>query len=158
MANADLYDYALTSAVSRAVREVYKSKCQYCLCDGADHVDHIFARSKGGRDNLANYILACSSCNVRKGNGGIADQYLALITAIADRNKDRILRRIKHPPGVKLNTVVRIGFNKHLCFRIPISSPPTVFDVRVLEFYNNLVGKVKAQMDAKKQEHSTVQA
>lgn len=49
--------------------------CHYCgergaTNDGPDgrawHIDHVIPRSKGGRDERANYVLACATCNLAK--------------------------------------------------------------------------------------------
>jgi hypothetical protein len=99
--------------VTRAIREVYKGECQYCGAQGADHVDHIIPSSKGGEDVLSNYILACARCNMRKGNGEIAPQYLALITAIAQRHersvRDRIARLSNGASGYRIGLSQQIS-------------------------------------------------
>lgn len=44
-------------------------RCRYCGRDASEtklHVDHILAKSKGGPDNLANYVTACQDCNLGK--------------------------------------------------------------------------------------------
>ncbi|MBI2425627.1 MAG: HNH endonuclease [Candidatus Hydrogenedentes bacterium] len=46
-------------------------KCQYCGCPLSGKnltIDHVMPRSRGGQDTWENVVLACSSCNVRKGN------------------------------------------------------------------------------------------
>ena len=43
--------------------------CQYC--GTSDHpltVDHIMPKSRGGKTNWTNVVVACKSCNLRKGN------------------------------------------------------------------------------------------
>ena len=45
--------------------------CQYCGCKpGSEEltIDHIVARSKGGKSTWANCVLACIKCNHRKGD------------------------------------------------------------------------------------------
>lgn len=54
--------------------EVFKRDnftCQYCGRDVKKHrvvlmVDHIFPKRKGGEDSLANFITACTECNLGK--------------------------------------------------------------------------------------------
>lgn len=46
-----------------------KYTCQYCGKTGGDlTVDHIMPRSRGGRDEWENVVVACLKCNVSKGN------------------------------------------------------------------------------------------
>jgi 5-methylcytosine-specific restriction endonuclease McrA len=51
------------------IRDNYR--CQYCGVRGSgEHlgVDHVIPRSKGGLSTWANCVLACHTCNVRKGS------------------------------------------------------------------------------------------
>lgn len=47
------------------------NSCQYCGSTRNLTIDHLVPRSKGGEDTWENLVLACSSCNIRKG-----DRYL----------------------------------------------------------------------------------
>ena len=54
---------------SRAM--IYKrdnNKCQYCGVTRSLTIDHVIPRSRGGGDTWDNLVVACSSCNVKKGN------------------------------------------------------------------------------------------
>jgi hypothetical protein len=76
----------------------YNGKCQYCgetKIPGEFHVDHILPKSKGGKDELENYILACKSCNVRKNNLLMSPGGLILLTAFATRKAPIILRELE---------------------------------------------------------------
>ena len=45
--------------------------CVYCgtaLTPEEGTEDHVVPLSKGGRNHISNVVLACSPCNVRKGN------------------------------------------------------------------------------------------
>lgn len=44
--------------------------CRYCgsACFGDLSFDHVFPRSRGGGDNQLNLVVACISCNSRKGD------------------------------------------------------------------------------------------
>lgn len=43
--------------------------CQYCGVDDAKMtIDHVFPRSRGGRDTWENLVAACIKCNNKKGN------------------------------------------------------------------------------------------
>ena len=44
------------------------NKCQYCGVGRNLTIDHVFPRSRGGRDSWENLVTACDDCNVRKGN------------------------------------------------------------------------------------------
>lgn len=60
--------------------EVFKRDaftCQYCGKKAPDvvlNIDHIEPVSKGGADNLLNYITACQECNSGKSNRLLSDQ------------------------------------------------------------------------------------
>jgi 5-methylcytosine-specific restriction endonuclease McrA len=54
---------------SRAL--VYKRdghKCQYCGSTRRLTIDHVLARSRGGGNTWDNLVVACSSCNTKKGD------------------------------------------------------------------------------------------
>ena len=42
--------------------------CQYCGARSRLTIDHVIPRSKGGEDSWENLVVACSSCNTKKGN------------------------------------------------------------------------------------------
>ena len=44
-----------------------RGTCQYCGRSG-DTVDHIFPRSRGGRESWENFVCACANCNRMKNN------------------------------------------------------------------------------------------
>ena len=50
---------------------IYKrdnNKCQYCGATRSLTIDHVIPRSKGGEDTWDNLVVACASCNVKKGD------------------------------------------------------------------------------------------
>lgn len=54
---------------SRAM--IYKrddNKCQYCGSTRSLTIDHIVPKSKGGQDTWENLVVACHSCNTKKGD------------------------------------------------------------------------------------------
>ena len=54
---------------SRAM--IYKrddNTCQYCGAKTRLTIDHIIPRCRGGEDTWENLVVACSSCNTKKGN------------------------------------------------------------------------------------------
>lgn len=40
--------------------------CQYCGAVGADSIDHVVPRSRGGKNGWDNCVVACFACNQRK--------------------------------------------------------------------------------------------
>ena len=54
--------------------EKWKRKCAYC--DAQDvplEIDHIHPRSKGGSHRVSNLVIACRTCNQKKGNRDVAE-------------------------------------------------------------------------------------
>jgi 5-methylcytosine-specific restriction endonuclease McrA len=49
----------------RTVLQRDQGRCAYCG-DGADTMDHVVPRSRGGRHDWANVVAACRRCNHRK--------------------------------------------------------------------------------------------
>lgn len=50
---------------------IYKrdeNKCQYCGSTRHLTIDHVIPKSKGGSENWDNLVVACSSCNTKKGD------------------------------------------------------------------------------------------
>ncbi len=43
-------------------------KCQYCGSTRRLTIDHVLPRSRGGGDTWENMVVACSSCNTKKGD------------------------------------------------------------------------------------------
>jgi hypothetical protein len=42
--------------------------CQYCGARSKLTIDHVLPRSRGGEDTWENLVVACSSCNTKKGS------------------------------------------------------------------------------------------
>lgn len=42
--------------------------CQYCGCSHNLTIDHVFPKSRGGKDTWENLVTACDDCNVKKGD------------------------------------------------------------------------------------------
>lgn len=55
-----------------------KNKCGYCGKHATTH-DHIFPKSRGGRDEWLNAIAACTKCNNRKGDRTPAEADMPLL-------------------------------------------------------------------------------
>ena len=50
------------------VMQKYGGKCQYCGSEENLSIDHDIPISKGGTNSRDNFVLACRSCNSKKGN------------------------------------------------------------------------------------------
>ena len=72
-------------------REIFFSKknilrrdnftCQYC--GGTDNsltVDHVLPKSRGGKSNWINVVVACKSCNLKKGNRTPSEKGMILLS------------------------------------------------------------------------------
>lgn len=59
----------MTTADFHAWAAAQEKTCHWCRIDCADsfHVDHFFPLSKGGKHEAENLVIACPTCNVRKG-------------------------------------------------------------------------------------------
>ncbi|MHC4450625.1 MAG: HNH endonuclease [Planctomycetota bacterium] len=68
------YDGFPKRTVAFSRRNLYRRDrltCQYCGCKpGSEEltIDHVIPRSRGGRSNWRNCVLACVECNKRKSN------------------------------------------------------------------------------------------
>ena len=66
--------------ISRAewleILEAFDNRCAYCGARDLMTIDHVVPIGKGGRNEAANVVPACGSCNFAKGNRGP----LAMIT------------------------------------------------------------------------------
>ena len=63
--------YAKIVAATPTRAMIYKrdnNKCQYCGATRSLTIDHVIPRSKGGQDTWDNLVVACASCNVKKGD------------------------------------------------------------------------------------------
>jgi hypothetical protein len=59
------------TATLRQIFSIYKGVCQFCLKDipySKATKDHVIPRSMGGVNNDYNLVLACKSCNNKKGS------------------------------------------------------------------------------------------
>lgn len=85
-------------AISKLVRfEVFKRDsftCQYCGVKAPDvllEVDHIKPVSKGGTNELVNYVTACAACNSGKGHRELSDR--SVVTKQRRQLEDLQVRR-----------------------------------------------------------------
>ena len=65
----------LLASLRQQVKRRDGTVCAYCAAEGGKvygpdkkpwHIDHVVPRSKGGKDELDNLVLACASCNIAK--------------------------------------------------------------------------------------------
>lgn len=63
-------DQHYTAADVRALLQQQQATCFYCKTSiaGGYHVDHYIPLSRGGSNAASNIVLACASCNFRKGD------------------------------------------------------------------------------------------
>ena len=54
-------------------------RCQYCGRRDALTVDHVYPKSRGGRDTWENLVAACTPCNNRKGNRTPDEAHMPLL-------------------------------------------------------------------------------
>lgn len=79
------YDKVPVSSVAFNRRNLFKRDhyiCQYCgnqLDPQELTIDHILARSRGGESSWENCVLACISCNAKKGSRTLKESGLSLI-------------------------------------------------------------------------------
>jgi hypothetical protein len=60
-----------------------KSKCRYCgkIVSDEIHIDHVVPYSLGGKTEIDNLVVACSSCNLRKGGRTLEETGMRLINS-----------------------------------------------------------------------------
>jgi 5-methylcytosine-specific restriction endonuclease McrA len=64
-------------------REILKrdrDRCQYCGSKKQLTIDHIIPRSKGGKHSWDNVVIACATCNSRKGDRTLEQASMLLLT------------------------------------------------------------------------------
>ena len=83
----------ITPKVRSAVFKVWGERCAYCRDAPAEHLEHIFPRSKGGPDAIENFAPACASCNLRKRDLELAEGFLQIMAAQA-RGKSAAIRNL----------------------------------------------------------------
>ncbi len=57
-----------------------RNRCQYCGSRKQLTIDHVLPRSRGGKHTWDNVVIACGSCNSRKGNRTPKEAGLSLKT------------------------------------------------------------------------------
>ena len=59
----------------RKIKERWDYKCAYCGSEDNITIDHVLARSKGGKDITKNVVCCCHSCNQSKAQTPWEDWY-----------------------------------------------------------------------------------
>lgn len=50
------------------IKAAWGNRCAYCGSDQALTLDHVHAKTRGGRDEARNLVPACQACNRAKGS------------------------------------------------------------------------------------------
>jgi hypothetical protein len=98
--------------------EKYHRKCVYCGKENTPlQIEHVIPRAKGGSNRVSNLVLACESCNTKKGTRTIED-FL--------KKKPALLQRIKRSLKVPLKDAAAVNatrwclFNRLKATRLPV--------------------------------------
>jgi 5-methylcytosine-specific restriction endonuclease McrA len=103
-----LFDY-VKIPISKLMRTkpsktmIYKrddNKCQYCGCTRGLTIDHIIPKSKGGEDTWENLVVACYTCNTKKG-----DKFL-------EQTGMKLLKQPKQPHNKVIFTLNKSNVNE----------------------------------------------
>lgn len=74
--------------------------CQYCgRSSGVLTVDHVHPKSRGGKTNWTNAVIACKTCNLKKGDQSLAETGMKLISVPA--KPDFLFSHFSIPSGPK---------------------------------------------------------
>lgn len=84
--------YGAPGVSKRRILERDKHTCAYCGAAGANTVDHVHPRSKGGKSTWENLVAACQRCNNRKRDRTLAELGWTLaVTPHAPKRKAFVL-------------------------------------------------------------------
>jgi len=70
--------YKRISLTRKNVMRRDRHRCQYCSSTDGLTIDHVFPRSRGGKDTWENLATACVPCNNRKGSRTPEEAKMAL--------------------------------------------------------------------------------
>lgn len=84
----------ITPIVRAALFTAWGGKCAYCG-EEPEHVDHIYPKAKGGRDELENYAPACRRCNLRKSDMVFDEKYAGFMLQLARRHAPEAKRLMR---------------------------------------------------------------
>ena len=83
------HDRAPSRQVPFSRRNLFRrdgNQCQYCGRKFSSEdlsIDHVLPKSKGGKTNWENCVLACLKCNVRKGSRSLGEVGMRLLRPVA---------------------------------------------------------------------------
>ena len=67
--------------------------CQYCGSKKHLSIDHVIPRCRGGEDTWENLVVACSSCNVKKGSTPLEQTGMKLMKTPRPM-QDKVIRKL----------------------------------------------------------------
>ena len=91
----------------------YHHRCAYCggvLAYKDMQVDHIHARSRGGKDDIENYNPSCRACNFYKGDGSIEWFRLQIGEQVRRLRKTQFIFRMAESFGLIKDTKKEVKF------------------------------------------------
>ena len=84
----------------RRMKHRQRGACFYCGQLGRLTIEHLIPVSRGGRDSIGNYVLACHSCNASKGNRTVMEYRLGRKRQHGGRGRnDDLSVRQSDPPA-----------------------------------------------------------
>lgn len=94
----------------QALFAAFDGKCIYCGISEEEagcshHVDHVIAVSKGGRHHISNLVVACDSCNRKKGNRSFFEFFKKKNDEIGDDNFTALLYYVSLTSGQPVKEV-----------------------------------------------------
>ncbi len=135
----------------KLVREVmldfYDYFCVYCdrRSPGKMNIDHIDPVCHGGKDELENYVPACTICNGPRFKGGsrLKEPGLSLLRTMAERNAPAILKALHERKVMHTsydNRMQQLTSNvQHLPYGIRLKTPRTGDHREAMVLYSRLM-------------------
>ena len=88
--------------------EKFGRKCVYCGAEGVPlNIDHVVPRAKGGSNRVSNLVLACVSCNQKKGARSLED-FL--------KGKPEVLARVRRELKTPLRDAAAVNATRWVLF------------------------------------------
>lgn len=100
--------------------EKFGRKCVYCGAEGVPlNIDHVVPRAKGGSNRVSNLVLACMSCNQKKGARSLEDFLKGKPKVLA-----RVRRELKTPlrDAAAVNATRWVLFNELKATGLPVET------------------------------------
>ena len=100
--------------------EKFGRKCVYCGAEGVPlNIDHVVPRAKGGSNRVSNLVLACVSCNQKKGARSLEDFLKGKPEVLA-----RVRRELKTPlrDAAAVNATRWVLFNELKATGLPVET------------------------------------